>query len=211
MEIAFSKDYENAVEIAKDSLDLFSLYWFKYWLRRSRLVEARINDAKVAVALIFITDTICGKTGVYRIHKGQEKIFKAKICLIGLGGLGCPILQQLVSMGIGFLRIVNRDVVSITDLHRQYLYKPEDAGKMKVEVAFERLKALNPGVEIDPKPIATTVYNVEETIKDFDLVIDSTDSIRARYLVNRACLKLGIPYIYGAAIENQRRFHYFAR
>jgi len=55
------------------------------------------------------------------------------------------------------------------------------------------------------------VYNVEETIKDFDLVIDSTDSIRARYLVNRACLKLGIPYIYGAAIENQRRFHCFAR
>ena len=143
--------------------------------------------------------------------EGQEKIFKAKICLIGLGGLGCPISQQLVSMGIGFLRIVDRDVVSITDLHRQYLYKPEDAGKMKVEVAFERLKALNPGVEIDPKPIATTVYNVEETIKDFDLVIDSTDSIRARYLVNRACLKLGIPYIYGAAIENQRRFHYFAR
>jgi adenylyltransferase/sulfurtransferase len=135
--------------------------------------------------------------------EGQEKIFKAKICLIGLGGLGCPISQQLVSMGIGFLRIVDRDVVSITDLHRQYLYKPEDAGKMKVEVAFERLKALNPEVEIDPKPIAITEYNVEETIKDFDLVIDSTDSIKARYLVNRACLKLGIPYIYGAAIENQ--------
>jgi len=64
MEIAFSKDYESAIEIARESLDFFSFYWFKYWLRKSRLVEARINDTKVAVALIFITDTICGKTGV---------------------------------------------------------------------------------------------------------------------------------------------------
>jgi ribosomal protein S18 acetylase RimI-like enzyme len=64
MEINFSQDYENAIEIANESLDSFSLYWFKFWLKRSRLVEAKLNNKKVAVALIFITDTICGKTGV---------------------------------------------------------------------------------------------------------------------------------------------------
>jgi adenylyltransferase/sulfurtransferase len=106
-------------------------------------------------------------------------------------------------MGIGYLRIIDRDIVSITDLHRQYLYNPEDRGKMKVEVAFERLKTFNPEVEIDPRPVAITEYNVEDEIKGVDLVLDCTDSIKARYLVNRACLKLGIPYIYGAAIENQ--------
>jgi molybdopterin/thiamine biosynthesis adenylyltransferase len=134
---------------------------------------------------------------------GQEKIFKAKVCIVGMGGLGCPASQQLVAMGIGYLRIIDRDIVSITDLHRQYLYNPEDRGKMKVEVAFERLKTFNPEVEIDPRPVAITEYNVEDEIKGVDLVLDCTDSIKARYLVNRACLKLGIPYIYGAAIENQ--------
>jgi len=79
MEITFSQDYESAVEIAKESLDFFSLYWFKYWLRRSRLVEAKINDAKVAVALIFITDTICGKTGVIEYIIAKKEFRRKRI------------------------------------------------------------------------------------------------------------------------------------
>lgn len=135
--------------------------------------------------------------------EGQEKIFNSKVCLVGMGGLGCPASLQLVSMGIGYLKIVDRDIVSLTDLHRQYLYNPKDVGKPKVEVAFEKLTELNEDVNIDPYPIAVTDYNVEDIVKDCDLVIDCTDSIKARYLLNRACLKQGIPYVYGAAIENQ--------
>ncbi|MFP3190113.1 MAG: HesA/MoeB/ThiF family protein [Thermoproteota archaeon] len=135
--------------------------------------------------------------------EGQERIFKSKICLVGMGGLGCPVSLQLVSMGVGYLRIVDRDIVSLTDLHRQYLYTPKDVGKTKVEVAYERLKDINPEVNIDPYPVAVTDYNVEDLVNDCDFVIDCTDSIKARYLLNRVSLKKGIPYIYGAAIENQ--------
>jgi Dinucleotide-utilizing enzymes involved in molybdopterin and thiamine biosynthesis family 2 len=135
--------------------------------------------------------------------EGQNKIFNAKVCLIGLGGLGSPVAYQLVGMGIGFLRIVDKDIVSLTDLHRQYLYSSNDVGRLKVEAAKERLKSLNPEVQIEAIPVSVTDFNVEDIVTGCNVVIDCTDSINARYLVNRACLKLGIPYLYGAAIENQ--------
>jgi len=134
-------------------------------------------------------------------YEGQIKLKEARVCIVGVGGLGSPTALKLASMGVGYLRLVDRDVVSKSDLHRQYLYDLESLGKPKVEVAKRKLKRINDLVEIDARAEALTSYNVEELVKDVDLVIDGLDSIEARYLLNRACVKERKPYLFGAAIE----------
>ena len=133
---------------------------------------------------------------------GMEKLKDAKICVVGAGGIGNPVLNQLVGMGIGNIRIVDRDVVEISNLHRQHLYTDVDIGKVKVEAALERLQKMNPNVKIEAIPISVTKYTAEKIIKDYDIVIDALDSIDARYALNDACLKLGIPFIYAGALGN---------
>ncbi|MGC8850524.1 MAG: HesA/MoeB/ThiF family protein, partial [Candidatus Bathyarchaeia archaeon] len=95
-------------------------------------------------------------------YEGQLKLKGGRILLAGAGGLGSPIALQLVAMGVGYLRIVDRDVVSISDLHRQYLYDIDSVGLPKVEVAASKLSALNPKVEIDPVPISINSWNVND-------------------------------------------------
>lgn len=131
---------------------------------------------------------------------GMEKLKDAKICVVGAGGIGNPVLNQLVGMGIGTIRIVDRDVVEISNLHRQHLYTDVDIGKVKVEAALERLQKMNPDVKIEAIPISVTKYTAEKIIKGNDIVIDALDSIDARYALNDACLKLGIPFIYAGAL-----------
>src|SRR5919199_795913 len=131
---------------------------------------------------------------------GMEKIRNAKVCVIGTGGIGNPIVTQLTAMGIGKLKIVDRDVVEISNLHRQHLFRDKDIGKVKVEVAAERLKAMNPSVEVEPAPLSVTKYTAESIISGFDVVIDALDSIDARYALNDACVKFNIPFIYGGAL-----------
>lgn len=132
---------------------------------------------------------------------GQLKIRGAKVCLVGVGGLGCPASLQLTGLGVGYLRLVDRDTVSKTDLHRQYLYTSSDVGLPKVEAAYRRLKDLNPDVELDPLPEALTPSNAKSLIKGVDVVVDGLDRISYRYALNRACVDLKIPYVFGAAIE----------
>lgn len=134
-------------------------------------------------------------------YDGQSLLREGKVCLLGVGGLGSPIALKLAAMGIGYLRIIDRDVVSKSDLHRQYLYDESCIGISKVEVAAKRLSVLNSGVKVDP--IATSIgpSNVEELIEGVDLVIDGLDTIGARYILNRAAIKLKVPYIFGAAIQ----------
>jgi adenylyltransferase/sulfurtransferase len=134
---------------------------------------------------------------------GQMKFKAARVCLVGLGGLGCPIALKLAGLGIGYIRIVDRDVVSITDLHRQYLYDVDDAGLPKVEAAAAKLSRLNPQIEIDPKPVALVPSTSHGIIEGCDLVIDGLDNVTARHLLNRACVEQKIPYIFGGAIELQ--------
>ncbi|MFL6441927.1 MAG: ThiF family adenylyltransferase [Nitrososphaeraceae archaeon] len=131
---------------------------------------------------------------------GMEKLRNAKVCVVGVGGIGNPIVTQLTAMGIAKLKIVDRDVVEISNLHRQHLYSEKDIGKVKVEVAAERLRALNPAVEIEPAPLSVTKYTAENIIAGFDIVIDALDSIDARYALNDACIKFNIPFIYGGAL-----------
>jgi molybdopterin-synthase adenylyltransferase len=133
-------------------------------------------------------------------YVGMEKLKDAKICVVGAGGIGNPVVTQLVGMGIGKIRLVDRDVVEISNLHRQHLYSEADVGKVKVEAALERLQKMNSGVDIEAVPISVTPFTADNIIKDCNIVIDALDSIDARYALNDACLKLGIPFIYGGAL-----------
>ncbi len=134
-------------------------------------------------------------------YDGQLKLRHSKACLIGVGGLGSPIAIQLVGMGIGHLRIVDRDIVSRSDLHRQHLYDAESVGLPKVEIAQQKLNRLNPDVTIDAIPESLNSINAEDIISGMDVVMDGLDRPEPRYLVNRICHQLKIPYVFGAAIE----------
>jgi molybdopterin/thiamine biosynthesis adenylyltransferase len=134
-------------------------------------------------------------------YDGQVKLRNAKACIIGLGGLGSLIAPKLVGMGIGYLRLVDRDVVSRSDLHRQTLYDVDSIGKPKVEVALRKLSRLNPDVKLDPFPESLNSMNARELISGVDVILDGLDRIEPRYVVNRTCNELNIPYVFGAAIE----------
>lgn len=135
-------------------------------------------------------------------YEGQKKISNSRVCIIGVGGLGSESAIRLTGMGVKYLRIVDRDVVSRSDLHRQTLYDLKSVGKSKVEAAAERLSGLNPNVRLDPLPVAITIGNVESIVKGVDVVVDGLDSLPPRYLVNEACVKNNIPYVFGSAIES---------
>ncbi|MGB9659175.1 MAG: HesA/MoeB/ThiF family protein [Nitrososphaerales archaeon] len=134
-------------------------------------------------------------------YEGQLKLLNAKVCLVGLGGLGSPAALQLVGMGIGYLRIIDRDVVERSNLHRQTLYDVNSLYYPKVEIAAKKLSKLNPSVKIDPIPTSLNSDNSEEMIKGMDVVIDGLDAIEPRYALNWACVKHKVPYVFGAAIE----------
>ncbi|MBS7605896.1 MAG: HesA/MoeB/ThiF family protein [Candidatus Bathyarchaeia archaeon] len=133
-------------------------------------------------------------------YKGQVKLKGASVCIVGLGGLGSPAALQLAAMGVGHLRLVDHDVVELSNLQRQHIYSVKFLGYPKVEAAAIRLKELNPNIEVEPLPISLNQSTIEEAIKDVDVVIDGLDRMSTRYIVNRACQKLDVPYIYGAAI-----------
>jgi adenylyltransferase/sulfurtransferase len=131
---------------------------------------------------------------------GMEKLRRAKICVVGVGGIGNPIVTQLAAMGVGKLKIVDRDVVEISNLHRQHLYNEADIGKVKVEVAAERLKKINHHVQIEAVPLSITRYTAESIVKGMDIIVDALDTVDARYALNDACIKYNIPFIYAGAL-----------
>lgn len=134
---------------------------------------------------------------------GQQRLSQAKILIIGAGGLGVPVMQYLAGMGVGNMTIMDADVVSLSNLQRQVLYVTEDVGKLKVEVAKTKLQQLNPEISISIIPEMLAKENAAENIASVDLVIDCTDSIEARYLINDACVEAGIPFIYGALYRHE--------
>jgi len=133
-------------------------------------------------------------------YNGQLKLKEAEVCLVGVGGLGSSIATQLAAMGIGHLRLVDRDVVEYSNLHRQHLYDTASLGQPKVEVASRKLRKLNPNIEVEPLPLSVNTSNSLEIIGDADMVVDGLDHMAPRYAVNRACVKLGKPYVFGSAI-----------
>jgi molybdopterin-synthase adenylyltransferase len=131
---------------------------------------------------------------------GMEKLRNGRVCVVGVGGIGNPIVTQLAAMGVGKLKIVDRDVVEISNLHRQHLYNEDDIGKVKVEVAAERLKKMNPHVEIEAIPLSITKYTAGSIVKGMDIIIDALDSVDARYALNDACIRYNVPFIYAGAL-----------
>jgi molybdopterin-synthase adenylyltransferase len=131
---------------------------------------------------------------------GMEKLRKATVCVVGVGGIGNPVATMLSAMGVGKLRIIDRDVIEISNLHRQHLYNEDDIGKVKVEVAAERLQKINPAAKIDAIPISVTRYNAEGLVEGADIIIDALDSVEARYALNDACIKHKLPFIYAGAL-----------
>jgi len=104
-------------------------------------------------------------------------------------------------MGVGYLRIVDRDIVERSNLQRQYLYDTTQLGLPKVEAALLKLEKLNPDVKLDPQPLSVDDSNAGRIVRDMDVVVDGLDRIEPRYSINRACARQGIPYVFGAAIE----------
>lgn len=140
---------------------------------------------------------ILDKIGV----KGQNRLAEAKIAVIGLGGTGGLIAQLLTRLGVGTLFIVDPDYVSIDNLHRQVLFKEEDVGKLKVELAANFLKSINSNVNIEKIYQELNALNVESIVNSVDLVMDGTDNFLTRFIINDACVKLNKPWIYSAAVS----------
>jgi len=133
--------------------------------------------------------------------EGQLKLLQAKVLVVGAGGLGCPALQYLVAAGVGTIGIVDEDIVSITNLHRQILFTVDDIGLPKSSTAKERLAKLNPEISITAYNERLTTNNALAIIKDYDIVIDATDNFYSRYLINDACVLLDKPIVYGAVSQ----------
>jgi adenylyltransferase/sulfurtransferase len=133
-------------------------------------------------------------------YNAQLRLKNSRACLLGVGGLGSPAAMQLAAMGVGVLRIVDRDVVELTNLHRQHLYGVDDIGIPKVEAAAKRLRQLNPYITVEPIPVSVNETNAEAIVRGMNVVVDGLDSMKARYAVNRACVKLDVPYVFGAAV-----------
>lgn len=130
--------------------------------------------------------------------EGQQKLQHANVLVVGAGGLGCPVLQYLTAAGIGTIGIVDDDVVSVSNLQRQVLYSTAAVGRLKVEVAREALLAMNPTITIHTYAEKLTESNAAEILTTYDLLIDCTDNLKARYVINDACVAADKPFVYGS-------------
>jgi molybdopterin/thiamine biosynthesis adenylyltransferase len=141
-------------------------------------------------------------------EKGQQRLASSRVLLVGCGALGTTIADQLVRAGVGHLTIVDRDIVELTNLQRQTLFDESDAaGELpKAIAAANRLRAINSSVESSPIVADVHPGNIEDLIKPgFDLLLDGTDNVQTRYLINDVSVKHRIPWIYGAAVAAEGR------
>ncbi len=129
-------------------------------------------------------------------EEGQLRLKKARVLVVGLGGLGTFSSLLLAELGIGYLRIVDRDIVESTNLHRSPLYSESDLDRSKVEVAADRLKKLNPSLIIDVHATHIGVNNIEDLMEGIDLVIDALDNFETRRIINQVCIRKKIPFIF---------------
>lgn len=141
--------------------------------------------------------------------EGQKKLKAASILLIGAGGLGSPLAMYLAAAGIGRIGIVDYDTIDYSNLQRQLLYSTDDVGRTKLEVAAERIKALNPHVQVDTYNEPLTSFNALKLFEPYDIVIDGTDNFPTRYLVNDACVMLGKPNVYGSIFRFEGQLSVF--
>ncbi len=140
---------------------------------------------------------------------GQQRLARARVLLIGAGGLGSPAAFYLAAAGVGHLRMADDDVVDRSNLQRQILHTEDSVGMAKVVSAAQRIAALNPRVQVDAIQTRVTASNVEALLQDVDVVVDGADNFAARYLLNDACVKLGKPLVYGAVQQFEGQLSVF--
>ena len=130
--------------------------------------------------------------------EGQERLKRAKVFIAGAGGLGSPVSMYLAAAGVGRMRIVDSDIVEVSNLNRQILHWDADVGKLKANSARDKLQRLNENVQIDGLSERITEDNILELVADCDLIIDAMDNFPTRYLLNKAALARNIPFLHGA-------------
>jgi adenylyltransferase/sulfurtransferase len=132
--------------------------------------------------------------------EGQAKLKKAKVLVIGAGGLGCPVLQYIATAGVGTIGIVDFDIIEIHNLHRQILYIEDQVGLPKATTARATVEKLNPLIEVQAFEEKLTVENSSRIIDEFDIVVDGSDNFSTRYLVNDTCVALDKTLVYGSIL-----------
>lgn len=134
--------------------------------------------------------------------RGQQRIRAARVLLVGAGALGSPAALYLAAAGVGRLGIIDDDAVDVSNLQRQILHTTAGQGRAKVDSALERVEALNPDVEVVATRASVTSENALELLAGWDVVIDGTDNFPTRYLLNDACVRLGVPLVHGAVFRS---------
>lgn len=142
-------------------------------------------------------------------EEGQEAIRRARVLVVGAGGLGCPVLQYLNAAGVGVIGIVEFDMVNESNIHRQILYGGNDLGKLKSIIARDILNRLSDLTSTEIFNIRLTDANAEKIISSFDIVVDATDNFETRYVIDEACSKSGKPMIHGAIYGNEGQVSVF--
>ena len=141
---------------------------------------------------------------------GQERLKAARVLCVGAGGLGSPAALYLAAAGVGTLGLVDHDVVDVTNLHRQVIYTTADVGRPKLEAAAERLRAMNPHMNVERHDVMLNAANALDLVSAYDVILDGTDNFTARYLVNDACVIAGRPNAYGSIFRFEGQASVFA-
>jgi adenylyltransferase/sulfurtransferase len=141
---------------------------------------------------------------------GQKKLAESRVAVVGLGGLGSISALYLTLAGVGCMRLIDQDTVELSNLHRQVLYTPDDLHYPKAEVSAKRLEKTNPMIKVEPVSENLNASNAEKLLSGVDCVVDGLDNMRSRYFVNRACARLEVPYVFGAAIGLEGNLSVFA-
>ena len=139
----------------------------------------------------------------YLGEERQEKLDRAKVVVVGAGGLGSYVSQMLIRCGVGFVRVIDRDLVDESNLARVSVYTRDDLGKPKAFVVKEKFKKLNPGSRVDGIEENLTYYNAKKLISGFEVVVDCTDNMETRYEMNRFCFENRIPWVYGTVSRDE--------
>ena len=155
-----------------------------------------VKDKETFAKEFYSRQTVLKELG----NKGQQKLCEAKVAVVGIGGLGTVSSLYLALAGVGHLRLIDQDIVEVRNLHRQILYTADDLDYPKAEVAAAYLKKINPLIKAEPISENVNSSNVERLLASVDLVVDGLDNMATRYLINRACVKLKVPFVFGAAI-----------
>jgi len=132
---------------------------------------------------------------------GQKKIKGSSVLIAGCGGLGSASALYLAAVGIGRIGLVDSDVVELSNLQRQVIHSMENIGQQKVISAQNRIRGLNPNVEVEAIHDRITEKNTDTILGDYQMVVDATDNFETRYLLNKACVKKSIPFVYGAIFQ----------